>query len=302
MTAVEPIVDPATVCNVCGTCAPAALAQPTAVRCNVRCFRHQTFHVWRCPQCASIHAVEDVDLDVYYASYPKFPVDTERVRHGAFKGMLRRLVSAGLEPHHRILDYGCAAGALVRYFGDRGFSHVSGYDPYTPGLDDPSVLARRYDCVVSQDVIEHVAAPLELLERFDALTEPGGLIAIGTPDAAAIDLRSPEAYVHPLHVPYHRHILSAAALREAGKRRGWSLERYYPTMYGNTLVPMENTRFGLHYMESHDNCLDLLTEPVKMNSWRLWSPVGWFFAAFGYFFDRQTDVQFMFRKRGAPAS
>ncbi|MDD9941310.1 MAG: class I SAM-dependent methyltransferase [Myxococcales bacterium] len=278
------------------------LPETARVRCNVRCFRQEEFWVWRCPGCASIHARDEVDLDHYYGAYPKFPVATERVRHAAFSGMVRRLVAAGLRPEHHIIDYGCASGALVRYLKQRGYPHVWGYDPYTVGFDDPGVLDRTYDCVLSQDVIEHVAEPLQLLADFDALAAPSALVVIGTPDAAAIDLADPESYVHALHAPYHRHILSAKALRAAGEERGWTLERFYSTMYANRLLPGENARFGLHYMRVHDDCLDLLTEPMKLGNLRLWSPRGWFLAMFGYFLDRHTDVQFVFRRSAGPGA
>ena len=64
----------------------------------------------------------------------------------------------------------------------------AGYDAYAPAFADPAALTRTYDCVVSQDVVEHVADPRALLATFDRLCRPGGVIAIGTPDASGIDL------------------------------------------------------------------------------------------------------------------
>jgi hypothetical protein len=148
-------------------------------------------------------------------------------------------------------------------------------------------------------VIEHVDDPHALLGQFAGKIEPGGIVAIGTPDAAALDLADAENYVHALHQPFHRHILSAQALREGGEKLGWSVERYYDTMYNNTLVPTMNPRFVLHYVRCHDDVFDLVCEPVKANSLRLWSPVTLFFALFGYFFDRHTDIMVVFRAPGA---
>jgi hypothetical protein len=65
-------------------------------------------------------------------------------------------------------------------------------------------------------------------------------------------------------------------------------------MYGNTPLPMQNPRFGLEYVRSLDDCLDVLTEPPRISA-RLLSPKTAFFAVFGYFFDRHTDVTFVFR-------
>jgi 2-polyprenyl-3-methyl-5-hydroxy-6-metoxy-1,4-benzoquinol methylase len=276
-------------------------AEIATVRSNVRVFRGERFRVWRCGACRSIHALDEVDLDHYYGSYPVFPEAIEWRLYPSYDGLLSRLKAAGLERQHRILDYGCGSGALVRFLRVRGYGSTSGYDAYTPAFRDRTVLERRYDCIVSQDVIEHVDSPIDLLGRFDRLALPGGIVAIGTPDASAIDLADPEDFVHALHAPYHRHILSSAALLQRAEALGWSVERFYSTMYGNTPLPGQNPRFGLEYLRSHDDCLDLLTEPLRFDSWRLWRPKTLFFALFGYFFDRHTDVMFTFRTHSTAA-
>jgi 2-polyprenyl-3-methyl-5-hydroxy-6-metoxy-1,4-benzoquinol methylase len=282
-------------CNVCDERRPLAQCEQASVRSNVRKFRAERFAFWRCPRCRSLHARDAVDLAHYYAGYPSFPESIDRRLRTGYANLLERLTAAGLQKQHRILDYGCGSGAFVRFLRARGYELARGYDAYAAAFADPSALQARYDCVISQDVIEHVDDPRALLRRFDELALPGGLIAIGTPDAAAIDLSDPEDYVHALHAPYHRHILASAALREQAAALGWTLVCYYSTMYGNTLIPGENQRGGLHYLRCHDDCLDLLTEPMRFDSWRLYTPLTAFFVLFGYFFDRHTDVMFTFR-------
>lgn len=281
------------VCIICGAPAEPASLETAKVRSNVRAFRGEQFSVWRCGSCRSIHTTEEVDLSTYYARYPTFPRDAEPRMATAFEGLLRRLREGGLEQGHRVLDYGCGSGCFVRFLEKRGYS-VTGYDAYAEPYRDEGALGRTYDCVVSQDVIEHVPSPRDLLATFQRLVRPGGLVVLGTPDAAAIDLSRADDYVHVLHAPYHRHILSSEALRKAAVEAGFEVLRFYPTMYGNTLVPGQNPRFGLHYLRSHDDCLDLLTEPVRF-SFKLLSPATPFYALFGYFLDRHTDVTFTLR-------
>ncbi len=286
-------------CVVCGE-PRAADAETASVRSNVRAFTRERFAIWRCARCRSIHAAEPADLPHYYRAYPLLGAELDwklRVTYGA---LLRRLTRAGLRKQHRILDYGCGKGLLVRFLRERGYLAAHGYDRYAEGFRDPAVLEQRYDCIVSQDVIEHVDDPLALLAQFDALSQPGAIVSIGTPDAAALDLGDPEDYVHALHLPYHRHILAAPALIDAGRNLGWEVARFYDTMYINTLFPTMNPRFVLHYVRCHDDVFDLVAEPIKL-SLRLWSPVTLFFAFFGYFFDRHTDIQVVFRKRAAQA-
>ncbi|HTU60048.1 MAG TPA: methyltransferase domain-containing protein [Polyangiales bacterium] len=283
-------------CNICQRESPEETCERALVRCNVRKFRDERFEVWRCPTCRSIHASQPVDLAHYYADYPSLKEDVQWRLDPMYKSMLQRLTAAGLQKSHRILDYGCGSGALVRYLRRQGYAQTSGYDAYTLEFADQSVLSTRYDCVVSQDVIEHVDSPRALLAEFDRLTEHNALIAIGTPDAQAIDLTQPDDYVHTLHVPYHRHILTSAALREHAEALAWRVARYYDTMYGNTLLPAQNPRFGLHYLRCHDDTLDLVTEPVRPSARWLLHPATPFYMFFGYFFDRHTDIMFTFHK------
>jgi 2-polyprenyl-3-methyl-5-hydroxy-6-metoxy-1,4-benzoquinol methylase len=281
-------------CNICG--APRADdAETASVRSNVRRFREEQFALWRCDNCRSIHARDEVDLAHYYAAYPVFAAELDWKLGVVYANMLRRLQHAGLEPQHRVLDYGCGGGYLVRYLQSRGFEHVAGWDRYNEEYANDDVLNGRYDCIVSQDVIEHVDSPNAMLRELDGMAAPGAIISIGTPDADVLDLTDPDDYVHALHQPYHRHILSAAALREQGEKLGWSVVRHYSTMYNNTLFPTMNPRFVLHYVRCHDDTFDLVTEPIRADSWKLWTPVTLFFALFGYFFDRHTDIQTVFR-------
>jgi 2-polyprenyl-3-methyl-5-hydroxy-6-metoxy-1,4-benzoquinol methylase len=287
------------VCTICHKLTPWDECERAWVHCNIRKFRHERFEVWRCPGCQSIHAAQEVDLPHYYAGYPILDIpDSQRLRL-IFGNMERRLRAAGLRKDHRILDYGCGSGRLLKYLISRGYTQASGYDAYSQAYVDRAALAQQYDCIITQDVIEHVDSPAEFLRELDKLAAPGALVAIGTPDALGIDLKDPDASIHALHAPYHRHILAHTVLEELARALGWDVCRYYSTMYTNTLVPAENPRFGQHYLRHNGDCLDLLIEPPRLRARWLLDPATYFFMFFGYFFDRHTDIMFTFKK---PAS
>jgi SAM-dependent methyltransferase len=282
-------------CVGCAAQGAAIVSETRAVTSNVRAFAHERFWVWRCGVCRSIHARDEVDLGHYYARYPFFELPLDWRMRAAYAEQRRRLEAAGLRHGERILDYGCGSGAFVRYLRSCGYD-AEGYDGYNPRFADRSLLERRYACVVSQDVLEHVPDPGGLLDRFARLAAPGGLVAIGTPNANAIDLQRAERYRHTLHAPYHRHIFSRAALTAAGERRGWVLQKYYPTQYANTLVPFLNSRFYLFFMGTLDDTLDcLLEQPPRFGPCLARWPAALAWGLCGAYHAEETDVMAMFR-------
>lgn len=289
-------------CVVCGARGASLASESVTVSSNVRAFESEHFWIWRCSACHSIHARDSVDLAHYYARYPFFELPLDWRMRAAYAEQRRRLESAGLRRGARILDYGCGSGAFVRYLRSSGYEHARGYDEYNARFADRSVLAERYDCVLSQDVLEHVPDPAALLQRFELLAAPGAIIAIGTPNASAIDLGHAERYRHTLHAPYHRHIFSRTALLEAGRRRGWSLEQYYPTQYANTLVPFLNSRFYLFFMRTLDDTLDcLLEQPPRLGPCLSRWPAALAWGLCGAYQAEETDVMAVFRTPSAPA-
>lgn len=282
-------------CILCKRRAGEGSVEQARVRSNVRVFRNELFDLWRCPGCGSIHARDQVDLGYYYSRYPfhDLPIDW-RIR-AMYRNLLARLTRAGLEPRHRVLDYGCGSGHFVKFLKESGYD-ATGFDEYGKEYGDRSVLDEQYDCIMSQDVIEHVPSPHALLTEFDRLTKPGSIIAIGTPNATAIDLRRPEDFVHTLHAPYHRHILSRDALLSLGASRKWELLRYYPTMYSNTRVPFLNEAFYLYYTRLTDGTLDALMEPVRGASLIARGPETLYYGLFGSLLSRHTDVMAVFRR------
>jgi SAM-dependent methyltransferase len=287
-------------CAACGAEGRHVVLEQAAVHCNVRAFREQSFAVWRCGVCLSIHARDEVDLDHYYRGYPFHSLPNDWRLGVLYDQQLRRLRRAGIGPQHRILDYGCGSGDFIQYLQHRGFRQTFGYDRYSSEFSDVSVLEQRYDCVISQDVLEHVLEPRALLDDFDGLVEPSGILAIGTPNAEAIDLKKAESYRHTLHLPYHRHIFSKRALLAAGTSRGWQLERYYRTQYGNTPVPFMNSRFYLYYMGLGDNTLDRLLEQPTLAPLLARLPITLFWGLLGAVLAEDTDVMAIFRRPSRP--
>jgi 2-polyprenyl-3-methyl-5-hydroxy-6-metoxy-1,4-benzoquinol methylase len=279
----------------CIICGDSRESETADVPSNVRAFREERFAVWRCATCRSIHARDDVDLAHYYAAYPMHEDAGGAAMRAFFGVQRRRLQQAGLERGASVLDYGCGAGAFVRYLADRRVT-ASGYDAYAPAFADRTALVKTYDAVVLQDVIEHVADPNALLGEIDALVRPGGLVLIGTPDADAIDLSRVTRYTHALHAPYHRHIFTRTELVKRAEARGWSLVRLYRSHYANTLRPFLNARFVHHYLRTRDNTMDAALDPPRPSLRLLFDPRTYVLGLFGALSPPREDICAVFRK------
>ncbi len=76
------------------------------------------------------------------------------------------------------LDFGCGPSpALCELMRSSGHS-MSAYDPVF--FPDEQVLANTYDFVTCSEVAEHAHDPHALFAQLDALTRPGGTIAVMT--------------------------------------------------------------------------------------------------------------------------
>jgi SAM-dependent methyltransferase len=237
------------------------------------------------------------DLDRYYQDYPFQRAQPSRVLRYLHGRLWRRIARAGRisgADDLTVLDYGCGAGLLVMDLRRRGLD-ARGFDAYSHSYADPAVLAGSYDVVVAQDVIEHVEDPLALLDELGARCRPGGVIAIGTPDATAIDLAVSERWKHSLHQPFHRHIFASPALLAAGAARGWQLLRYFPRSYANSPIPTLNLPYLLRYLRAIDDTIDAAFDPPKVRL-AMFRPGALWDAFFGAWRCPPSDGLAIFRK------
>ena len=277
-------------CIVCGADCAAASAPTARIRSNVRKFSQETFGVWQCEQCGSIHASDEVDLDYYYAHYPFHDQKMNGFTRLAYLGKLRELESLGLKRDHRVLDYGCGGGVFVQLLRQEGYVHARGYDPYAnegPYREPPGV---GYDVVLSQDVIEHVASPLEHLDTLQKLAVPGALIVIGTPNGALIDLTQVDHYIHMLHQPYHRHLLSADTIGKLAASLRMSVVKVKYGFIGNRAIPGLNGPFLRRILRAQGDTLDDMIAGVIPLSLELFSPAAIWDALTGAFHDPGHDM------------
>jgi methionine biosynthesis protein MetW len=120
-------------------------------------------------------------------------------REGAYGGERPEVAAVVPASARRVLDLGCAGGALGAALKRRRGVEVVGVelDPQYAAAaarlldrveqgDVEEVLAREdlgsFDCVVAADVLEHLRDPWTALRRAAGLLEPGGTVVISLPN------------------------------------------------------------------------------------------------------------------------
>ena len=139
-----------------------------------------------------------------------------------------------LPPGARVLDVGCATGALLAALRRRGAGEVVGVDPSPRAAEVAARVHRvrvevgsfgalppglgRFDAVCATGVLEHLWDTEEAMLAVRGLLRPGGLLYLEVPDAARYD--------QPLLVPFqdfsteHVNHFSAATLDTLVARHG----------------------------------------------------------------------------------
>lgn len=271
---------PSLTCPICDQNAMPAESQ--RIRCNVRRYRERTFLLWRCAGCRSLHCEEIDDLAAYYADYPIRNQTLDYFTRSWYRVVLGRLVRAGISKDDLILDYGCNQGLFIDFLAENGFRRCVGYDPYVERFRSEATLEQYYDWVVSLDVIEHDEDPRAFLARLAGLLRPGGRLCIETPNADGIDLADSEEFVHAIHVPYHRHILSEHALVQLANEQRLQPVATYLRWYMDSWPPGTARRLFESLMKYAGNDLDVGYERPRIGLF-LRHPSLFVHLFFGYF-------------------
>jgi SAM-dependent methyltransferase len=271
--------------------------------CAIRAFQHETFKVWRCPDCGTLHCLDVVNLDDYFAPYPNSQLELTWILKIVYRKLLSEFTKHGFSREHSLLDYGCGPNApFVQYLQHRGFTHTYGYDRYgsPDGFGNLAVLDRGpFDYISLQYVIGHFEDPNPLFSQLNSLLNPGGYVFIGTPNAANINLNRPDLpdnYI-PAHIPHQPHIYTRETLEAMGRRHGWEPIDFFDRKFDDTPWFGLNHRAYNAYASLFDGSIDVLVaEPTKL--WKAFtSPKFLFYAAFGYWLSTHAEMNIVFRKR-----
>ena len=271
-------------CNLCGY----ATDKPNEddlgnIKGNTEKYLNQSFPLWQCPECKTIHSLDEVNFEEIYADYPLNHMRILDVYARRTLGnLLKRLTKGGLEKTASILDYGCGNGIFIDFLKQQGYVNAEGYDPFVEQFKQQP--GKQFDVVVLNDVLEHVEDPGGLLDTAAKFVRKDGLLYAGTADSAGVDsMKKLKKHTMRLHQPFHRKIFTQQKLQELGHNRGFSEQAVYRRSYMDTLYPFGNYRFLDEFNAALGYNMDLALNPESASIVAK-KPYLLFYALFGYFF------------------
>ena len=187
----------------------------------------------RCPACGT-YLMDPMEMPDYGGLLAGRLAPDPYVEVGAgidFISMLLTAVPVARRESSGLVDVGCGCGFSVHFWRSLGREGL-GVEPSALGFAGeerlgipvvhgfagaaPELEGRRFDVVLSSEVVEHVPDPSGFLRLLASLRAPGGLVVLSTPDTGPLDEADPddlEAW-EVLSPGFHTCVLSPAALRK----------------------------------------------------------------------------------------
>lgn len=152
--------------------------------------------------------------------------------------MVRAIIRhCGINPHHAVLDFGCARGYVVKAFREVGYE-ARGVDvsewairnadeetkPYLQWTyDSPPLRAEEFDWVIAKDVLEHVEFVVDQVELLQRCAHRGVFAVVPLSDVDGQPFTVPEYECDVTHL----HRLTLASWARMFMRPGWRVEAAY---------------------------------------------------------------------------
>ena len=143
-------------------------------------FSDRKRHYLQCRHCLLVFVPEHYHLseESEKSEYDKHDNQVDDFHYRKFLSRLVNPLSKRLGKSAIGLDFGCGDGpALIAMMQEQGFT-MKGFDIYY--RNTPEVFNNRYDFVTLTEVVEHLAQPMQVLQRIWLLLNDHGKLGIMT--------------------------------------------------------------------------------------------------------------------------
>jgi SAM-dependent methyltransferase len=192
----------------------------------------------RCDECATLQQPRLLDHNDLAGLYQKMRDDAYLEEEAGRRRTARRLLDlvGGHAKARRLLDVGCGHGLMLDEAQKLGYEAVgleisaasAAFGRETLGLDIREHTAEdldddeRFDVIMLNDVLEHLANPVGTIERCHDLLAPNGLLCVVTPDPSSLTARIAGRRWWGL-VPAHSYLIPRRTLLELLMARGLTI-------------------------------------------------------------------------------
>jgi 2-polyprenyl-3-methyl-5-hydroxy-6-metoxy-1,4-benzoquinol methylase len=212
-------------------------------------FQKKGFNIARCGQCG-LMAVENVpaDLSPFYSEgyftgdvtldgYMDYEKDKEVTKKTYLTYLDKLNHYLDKKMGMTMFEVGCATGFFMQLAQERGWEtegiDISAYaiaQAEKKGLVAAATTlesyqtAKKFDCVIMEDVIEHVKDPVDTIKRVAGLLNERGLFALTTPDAGSLWARVWGKHWHAFVPPQHLFYFSYKNIVSVLEKNGFKVE------------------------------------------------------------------------------
>jgi len=150
----------------------------------------------RCNRCGVVKTKYSYDSKLYREDYADNYVEYAKTIVNIPLNLFRvGLVSRWLSPEETILDIGCCIGEFVRFA--EPYYRCTGFEPNPMAAAmakervKSEIITKLHkglhvNCITMFDVFEHIEDPISFLDYLYGILEPGGILALTTPNAGCI--------------------------------------------------------------------------------------------------------------------
>ncbi|MES2846891.1 MAG: methyltransferase domain-containing protein [Pseudomonadota bacterium] len=196
-------------------------------------------HLVECPTCGTMYFADENPVTGYEQEEFSENYWYNYVQNGAgISAMLEPLLAVRKPGPADLLDVGCGFGFVPHFWREMGFGDAIGLEKSAYGgigaeklgisiiphhySDASEIQNRRFDFVLSSEVIEHVPDPANFIKEISSALKPGGILILTTPSVGKIRPDAPEAEILTTLSPgFHYFIFSRTALENIIKQCGF---------------------------------------------------------------------------------
>lgn len=158
---------------------------------------------FNCSHCLAIHVPKHFHLPAAlekaeYDKHQNFPHDEgyRRFLSRIYEPLLQRIDAPASG-----LDFGCGPGPVLAMMLEEAGHRMARYDLFY--YPDEQVLQQSYDFITATEVVEHLSAPVEVLDRLWSLLRPGGVLGLMTKRVTDIQAFATWHYKNdPTHITF----------------------------------------------------------------------------------------------------